>query len=539
MNKVLIVDDEYIVRMDIRTLINWEAKGFELTEDAVDGFDALSKIDQYQPDIVLLDISMPGMDGIKLLRQLKAKAYQGQIIILSCHDDFDHVKEALLLGAQEYLLKHKLEPSMLENALANIVKNLEENKRKHDQLIHFESASEDSLLMRRKNFFQQLLRGYLVDNGSVQDKLQELKFSFFINHSIVIIVRIEDFALEKQRLGSRSFDQMKQQLSSRINDTVIDVSTGYCYDTEDGELLLFLGFSAVPSFLYLQNLLYSLSNQLLELIKLDFNKMASIGVSNPCTNIQFIAESYKEAQEAVNGVFFLNNNRIIQYSDVKAYANKPQKAFKEYEDRLLLAINGGKLIQELIQEIYRDLLQQQVSLSEIKSYNFEFISFLKKIQRDSGILEQNLFGNGRSPYETINLLETADEVVGYLSKVITNMSELKRVMIPKQYRKDIASAVEFMKENYTTNLSLETVALHINMNSAYFSNLFKKETNENFVAYLQKIRMEKAKVLLKTTSDKVYDIASQVGIDNYHYFCKTFKLFTGMTPVQYRQQEKH
>ena len=535
MYKVMIIDDEYIVRMDLRTIIDWKSMGLELTKDAENGNDALTKIAEFHPDILLLDITMPGMNGITLLTFLRESHFQGKIIMLSCHEDFDHVKEALVLGAEEYLLKHKLEPNMLVKALDSIVSKLEEERRQSDQIHKWVAIAEDSLQMYRKKFFQQLLSGYHIEIQKISQKLVELDLFFSLQLCVIVLVNIHDVVHEKQRLGSRSLEQMKDQLLEQINQTILEPSSGYCFDAQDGKLTMILGFSSVPSYLYLHNLVYSVSNQVLSLINADFKMKASIGVSDICSEIQQIPHFYQQAQEAVNGTFFLGKNRLIHYTEVKGYCNKPITSFKGYEERLLAAVKEGKQIAELVQEIYQGLLKQMVSLNEVKGFNFEFISFLKKVQREHAFNEQDLFGAERSPYEAINLMETVEEVQHFLRDVMIRLSEmLRNLSSSRGYRKEITNAIDYMMENYASDLSLEIMASYINMNSTYFSNLFKKETKENFVTFLQKMRVEKAKILLRNSEDKVYDIAIQVGIGNYHYFCKTFKQVSGVTPVQYR-----
>ncbi|MFC5405170.1 response regulator [Cohnella soli] len=537
MYKVMIVDDEYYVRMDLRMMIDWAGHGFQLTEDAVDGQDALDKIHQCRPDIVLLDIGMPGMNGITLLSRLKESQFQGQIVILSCHDDFNYVKDALLLGAQDYLLKHTLEPDILEKTLEDVVGKLEGNRQRNEQVIKWKHLEAQSLQMERNQFFGQLLHGYAAANrNSIAERLNRLELRFSLTHSVVMIVKIHEEPSAQNR--GQSSEPVRAQVAEEINRTYLNADAGYCYAAEDGELVLILGFESVPSFLYLQNSLHEQSNGILALIRERFGLGASIGISGHCSSTEHIADYYLQAKAAIAGVYFIGKNRIIPYSEVSDYSRKPSKSFKEYEELLLRERRDPLEIAGVVEEICNGIIEQKVSLEEAKAFYFEFVSFIKKQQRDYGISEQELFETGRSPYEALNGMETAEEAKIYLTKVMLRLSELLPIGSSGKYRPEIAQAIAYMKNHYAGDLSLEVVASTVNMNSTYFSNLFKKETGQNFVAFLQRIRLEKAKALLRTTHDKVYDIASQVGIDNYHYFCKAFKQFSGMTPIQYRTKEK-
>ncbi len=105
MYRMLIADDDVLVRLDLKSIIDWEKKGIELTKDAANGVEALKRVEQFNPDIIILDLGMPLMNGLEVIRKLKDGKYRGKIIVLSCHDDFDSVKEALKMGASDYLFE--------------------------------------------------------------------------------------------------------------------------------------------------------------------------------------------------------------------------------------------------------------------------------------------------------------------------------------------------------------------------------------------------------------------------------------------------
>ena len=103
--KVLIIDDEYIMRQGIRHMIEWEKEGYVLVGEAADGEEGLALIEEYQPDIVLADIVMPVLDGMEFSMILKKRFPKIRLIILSSYDNFEYVKKTLLNGACDYILK--------------------------------------------------------------------------------------------------------------------------------------------------------------------------------------------------------------------------------------------------------------------------------------------------------------------------------------------------------------------------------------------------------------------------------------------------
>lgn len=114
---VLIVDDEVPIRDELR-LFNWEAHGARLAGEAENGHDALLFCRQNTPEIVITDITMPKMDGIQLSHHLRQEFPLIQIIILTAHSDFSYAKEALKVGALDYLVKAMWEDDQLGGLLS-------------------------------------------------------------------------------------------------------------------------------------------------------------------------------------------------------------------------------------------------------------------------------------------------------------------------------------------------------------------------------------------------------------------------------------
>ncbi len=166
--KVLLVDDDALVRMFLRQIIPWDAEDYEVVGDARDGEEALSIASQTDPDMVIVDVSMPVMDGVELVRHMRGQGYTGGIIMLSCHDDFDYVKNAMKLGADEYLLKNHLTPDSLRQTLMSV---------REKRRISGSPPDSDKLLQKgqrslRRELFEGLLTGAAFDQNEM-DLLRE------------------------------------------------------------------------------------------------------------------------------------------------------------------------------------------------------------------------------------------------------------------------------------------------------------------------------------------------------------------------------
>lgn len=108
MFKAMIVEDDQLYRYEIRNFIDWEKNGYTIIGEAMNGKHALQLIEQEVPDVVFTDISMPGMNGISLIREMRRSYPYIKIVVLSSYDDFCFVKDAMKLGAIDYILKHEM-----------------------------------------------------------------------------------------------------------------------------------------------------------------------------------------------------------------------------------------------------------------------------------------------------------------------------------------------------------------------------------------------------------------------------------------------
>ena len=145
MYKVLIVDDEMLARVGIKSLISWEKEGFTIVGEADNGEKALSEIDRLKPDIIITDYKMPIMDGIQLLLRCKEKKIPAAFLVLSAYSDYEYVRSTLKNGAVDYLLKLELEPDSLLQALYKAAEQVRKEQAKETPLFPAGDLSESSI----------------------------------------------------------------------------------------------------------------------------------------------------------------------------------------------------------------------------------------------------------------------------------------------------------------------------------------------------------------------------------------------------------
>lgn len=135
MRKLLIVDDEFIVRMGIRSIVDWEQHGYSIVGEAADGKAALSLMESVRPDIVLTDLIMETMDGFELIRQSRKRFPHVKFVVLSNYNDFENVKQAMKLGASDYIFKMTAKPEEILRVLDEVSATIQEEPHAMDALV--------------------------------------------------------------------------------------------------------------------------------------------------------------------------------------------------------------------------------------------------------------------------------------------------------------------------------------------------------------------------------------------------------------------
>ena len=155
--KVLLVDDEIMIREGFKKLFDWEAHGCGIVGEAADGIEALAKIDALSPDIVIMDINIPIMNGLKVIEQSRIKHPETAFVVVSGYDDFSYCREALRLQITDYILKpvnYEEFGSCIDNLKVSLYRRHEstENEKNEERVIHSitrflqENAAEDITL---------------------------------------------------------------------------------------------------------------------------------------------------------------------------------------------------------------------------------------------------------------------------------------------------------------------------------------------------------------------------------------------------------
>ena len=520
MLSIMIVDDESAIRKGLERCIDWEALGCNIFAEASDGIEALEQItpDSY-PDVVITDIRMSGMYGLELCERLARDYPQIKIILLTVYQEFDYVRRALDFHVVDYLLK-PVSPEKVIETIEKIKRQFEEEGREREALTRLQNSARQSDVLRRKMFLHELF-----DEGRGGSEEFDCGFERFILAAFTISTPVDQPSSPEQRTKLESF----------VDASFGEMTTFRLTRGRDMTLYLIIPMpDDAPESFYdeaaarcedVSSMAYSFS---------DFS--VAVGLSDAHDTLTDMPRAKNEVSEALQCARYEPVRKIMRFSQIKEPQQIAIDSIKALLGDLSAAIEERDVTQaqELARRMFDAAAANKYPLRELKSLAFMIgnrctgvlwnYSFVKEYV---GVLRDDF-------YHDVVYCEHSGRLREIVAKKIADViADLDRQDVNKS--KLISETEEYIREHYSEELSLDMLAEHVHVSSGYLSRFYKKETGANISAFIQQVRLEHAKQLLRKTDLKTYEIAESIGIGDPVYFSKIFKNHTGMTPKEYRQ----
>lgn len=532
MYKIMIGDDEGIVIEALTFIINRHFGDSCIIESAKTGRSIIELAESFRPDIAFMDIQMPGINGIEAMREIKKNNPNIIFIIVSAYDKFDYVKEALNIGALDYLnkpIEQKVIVEILQKAMEKV--DTERNKRSRDLQIRekleivvpiIESSLIYSMLFQ-ENYaedtenFKRLL-GIVEENGYIMviecgDALEGGR----LTNGLGVSVRVGSYYKELRDIVKEHFYCVVGSMMANKIIVMVPCSGASTNAEEEYQERIVVIESARKMVRKLRS-------------RLDAQFKVGIG------SVQKLDEMEKSYIEAMNSIR-LSAGSVAHVKDLpigcdyeEDYPIETEKALFEKTEKgdINGALAEANRFFEWMTESYPD------SIMDIKMKVLEFALWAEHISYESG--GRTYYFKSRHDYlQTITDMNSFDELkVWFLNKI----QEACRSVATK--KKDSSSGIvfrakEYIRTHYRKDISLDDVGREVNISPYYLSKLFKEETGKNFIEYVTGIRMERAKELLERTEKSMKEICLEVGYTDPNYFSRTFKKNVGVTPTEYKE----
>ncbi|WHZ03668.1 response regulator [Neobacillus sp. YX16] len=532
MYKVMLVDDDYPVIELLSEAIEWGNLGVMLQSTHENGAAAFEKALYEMPDILITDIGMPKMNGIELTKMLKELNPQLQIVILSCHSEFEFAKQALRLQVQDYLVKDMFDPEDLCQVIKRIVDNLEKQKKKDVKQVQLQHLLDKNKNSMRERFIKKTINQASVDEKEWLNEAESLGLQLDRIAYTASMAIIHDYNLEKERYLSE--DTLTFAIQNIVSDIIKDSKTE----------AVFFSFGAKEILLCFPNL-HKLKKGSFDEKKECIQKIQKALKNYFNINISFMmGKSFSSFTELRNELILLQSAKHQRFYMAPGTINKREVVQPENDDLFSKYDEAASEFRELMvvkdESMITPIVTKWITFIEEKKFHPELVKeWMLKLLLDFKVKLQAL-----------QLFRSEYIVEGLHNKIIlsNNLSELKVLLIDffksllkrsqaaysQTKRSEILDAIGYVSRNLEKRISLEEVSSYLFLNQSYFSRLFKKEVGENFVEFVTKMKITRAKELLEQTPDSVGKICERLGYDNQSYFIKLFKTHVGVTPIEFR-----
>lgn len=521
MYHILLIDDEPMIKLGIRKLL--EDSEYHISATAGNGMEALSLMGVVSVDIVITDLKMPVMDGIELIRELKASGFQGMILVLSNYSEFDLVRNALTQGAHDYLLKTEITKPYLLEHLGKLSHNLSSLK--------YEAQKREKLLASEKWLLCSKWQDYLKGISGLQEDARRLLFPDMVERHEYCLVLV---SIEHTRLT----DERKKRLLPQMKEVLLDIFeiSEYilCIQTDSYEICCIVPVMPVIS---------DTSAQIRKIQRhfdAYFNVTPIISFAGHASDPGMIQKSYKLCHSALGYHFYYPETLLFpvpEYGEFEEGTLSMGQNFWKEVSAICQETGAGEgqkiLIAQILQNFIQECRKRRINpewvielLCHYGEYQL-FISDLNPVDTDRTEILEKL----RKSEDASSLIEAALPLLSR-SAVRDTATE-----ITVSAKKEVQDVIFYLLEHYTEAVTLEDLSQHVSLNRSYLCRLFKQETGKSVFAYLNQIRMEKgAQYLRHGKGTSIKEIASLLGMEDPLYFTRRFKAYFGKSPSEYASE---
>lgn len=526
MYKVFLVDDEIVVREGIRSNFPWEETDFTLAGEAPDGEIALSMLQDVKPDILITDIRMPFMDGLELCRQVARSMPWIYIVILSGYDDFAYAREAISLGVKEYLLK-PVSGQELRSVLERMALRIQEDKRQQASLNAYREQMASSKRFLKEKLLAELYGGANVER--VLSSARSMQMNLRANHHLVMLLAPSpEPESEEAMFGAQSVLERLAEGSG---------GTAHLCRRGGGFALLVLGDNAAD----LEERAYGLAQAARYDVERSAGVKLLVAIGADVERMEDIPRSLMDAQ------------RILERLQTNKAENDPRRIMgaQDVGDEAALDLSDvdAAPLQDMLKyasaEDADEILHRYVAgLGEGASQSVMMANYLyveimmaaSRIVRDCGGVPREVISEGFSARQPMLNVE---DVLPLCRSMLGRALAFRDQQSSARYGDVIRKARAYIAEHYAdSNLTLSDVAKQVALSNNHFCTVFSQEMGVTFTEYLTSVRMARARELLSDTGLRAGDVASAVGYNDPHYFSYLFKKNTGLSPRDYRKDDR-
>lgn len=511
MYKVLLVDDEPIARIAVSNMLDWKKLDCDLAGTAGNGAEALEFMQTHPVDILITDLIMPQVDGLELIRRLTQQNFGGSILVLSNYSDFQLVREALLNGAQDYILKAQLETGALETRLLQCIGRLRKQNPETpvpEHVNHFSTA-------QVQHYREAILAAYLLGQGlqeemtsSVQELLDKPPYWLF------------NIFLQKRSGKGIPEKSLRSVLKSIFEDTPqLDI-----LHLSDCEYLCLVPCRTLCE---RQCTRETKSIQIIRQLKIYFNQDVCVLDADAFESSESVYAGYSHCVRMQQILFYEPYSRRFDAANTHLAPFTTDLAAR-FSGNLLASeflAGGTTRLEQAVCSFLDECEKRLVHPAEIRMHTADTLRLLRTGQAPADSTER--------PESKIRSCTTSAELKETLFQLLPQFLAYEGAAA--EYKQEVRQALLYIHAHYTEKFTLCDVSQAVSLDKSYLCRLFKKETGTSIFQFINQLRLEKAAGLIASSQMNINEIALAVGVPDALYFTRMFKKHFGVSPSEYRK----
>lgn len=534
MVRILIVDDEKEIRNGLVKQIPWSAWGVDEVLDADDGDTALELALARRPDLIVTDIRMPRMTGLKLIETLARERFDGSMIVVSGFDDFHYAKEAFKLGVSDYLLKPLDKNDLFKAVTVALQRQREKNESELSRSL-LRQGYESAIPKIREELLRQLIsRPYREDPAArTEHKLGQLDLTWLLDAQLrCAVIGIDSLKALTIKTSVLDKDALLAEVGRILAQTIAERHPGrhVLFRSEQDDWIAILEQAGADMADPSADLLEEARDRIGHMLDIRLDMGEAVGEGG----LQQLSELYRSAMESLV-------SRRLQGSEAEGASEGDLGDRPEYQ-----LANPKELVEILKYGTDREIRETMAGFTKlVKSWEvrhpkdlqqrtFEWLlDVFRTAQKTVGWKETSWEKHPIALWEHLERFDTLESLREQATEQLLKAAESIKAQSGSRSQ-IVEEAQRIIHERYQENLTLQMVAERVHVTPVWLSKLFKKETDMNFLEYLTDVRLKNAADRLGDLRYKVYQISYMVGYQDPVHFAKLFKRAYGCTPQEYR-----
>jgi len=510
MFKVLIVDDERIEREGLHAILRKGFPDLEI-EEAPNGKTALERVGSFRPDVILMDIKMPGMNGLETVERIAADHPDIRYIMVTAFDTFEYARQAIKLGVKDYLLKPSKAREIVET-VGKVLKQIEEERKTQEIALLQQAALKKAMPLVETDVVTQLLFDHVHEVHL--EELVGLLDTRTANEMFVMNVTLPP--------GSES-------LYSAVKEKVRQAGCGWVGAMYGRHIPIIVFREPNRSF---RSQAVSLAQDILSAAGAVRGAGWFVGIGGVCASLQQIRQSYQESLAASMDTTTAVKYRFYEDVPTRNAASATAAASaagKQREKQLLDDVRLGQWdsVRANVMDVIERYEREGANLVLAQQRMLELLWVASRMLNDMGVdAEAPVYSFQAQDYRQLRA-ETG--------LIVDRLREAYAEHYSRLEPDTIQRIKQFIEEHSHEDISLEAIGKRVGLSPFYISKMFKEQLGINYIDFLTECRIEKAKRLMADPEKSLKEITFEVGYHDPNYFSKVFKKMCELSPTEYRK----